>query len=133
MKIVVADRRGMVSSAVRSGFLQKRNPVLVVSANNCAKLENYLYIQRPVVVISGDLLQGFATHDHLGEFVKRANRWAVFVVYNSINDKTSRNVDFRIPRYTEMGAVTVGEYVADFLIANVLRGEDTTRQLDLDL
>lgn len=115
MKIILADRRGIVLSPIESGLRKRNIQVPVALARDGKTLREFLRLSDDLVVISAELLPGFTTNEQLAEEVKSIKPSVVFVVYNGVVDNYRRCVDFRIPSFVPKGDTTIGLHIVDFL------------------
>jgi hypothetical protein len=119
MKIIVADRRGIVFSAIESGLRKRNIQTPTVLARDGKTLREFLGLCADVVVVSAQLLPGYTTNEQLAEEVKKQCSGAVFVVYNSVVEKHGPNVDLRIPSFVGGGDQTIGLHIVDYLSDHV--------------
>jgi hypothetical protein len=134
MQIIVADRRGMVFSAVEDGLRKRNIEVPLAFAPGLKKLRELLRSCDDCVVISGQLLSDFTTNELLATEVKKMNPRAIVVVYNGVIEKYHEVVDLRIPSYVQKGDGTIGLHIVDFLSRHVfVAGSGVYVQLELNI
>lgn len=134
MTIIVADRRGMVFSAIEDGLRKRKIEVPLAFAPSLRRLKYLLASCEDCVVISGQLLPDFTTNEQLATEVKQMNPKAVFVVYNGVIEKYRKVVDLRIPSYVQRGDGTIGLHIVDFLARHLfVAGSGIYVQLELEL
>lgn len=98
MKIIVADKMGIVAEAIKTGLRgRKGDPVEIVVARDWRSLENAIRDSGKVLVLSAQLIQGFPSIPELARSVKRLNPEAVFWVYNGVSVVNCRQVDLVLP------------------------------------
>ncbi len=133
VKIIVADRKGIVSSAVRSAFERMKNPtVQVVRVSSWSQVLRAMGDQKSAVLLSAQLIQGFASTTSLAKSIKELNREVIFIAYNGLNEDYGEDVDYAIPAFEKVPEVgNYGDWIAEFILRNAMKGEDRTRQMAL--
>ncbi len=132
LKIVVAERRPMVFSAIEEGLQTRGVYANLVAALSFQDLLRLVQTEEDCIVVSGHLLSGFTTNEGMAKELKRVNPRLVFVVYNGVVEKFNRVVDLRIPTYVQRGDVSIGVHIVDFLSKHVF-GPDSGYAVQLQL
>ncbi len=132
LRIVVAERRPMVFSAIEEGLQTRGVYVNLVAARSFQDLQRLVRTEKDCVVVSGHLLPGFTTNEGMAKELKQINRRLIFVVYNGVVEQFNRVVDLRIPTYVQRGDVTIGVHIVDFLSKHVF-GPDSGYAVQLQL
>jgi hypothetical protein len=128
MRMVIADRRGIVAAAILRDLLSDVKPG--GSVKMALEWHELLPLIKPtgrVTVLSAQIIPGFKTATELARRVKEINREAAFFVYNGTDEEYGPEVDFAIPR------VPPGKLVANSIIPflkTVIRDE-TVGQMPL--
>lgn len=130
MKVVVADRKGIVSAAIRTSFLSRKSSAEVISARNWSRVYDLVRSEERMVVVSAELIEGMKSNKELWRTIKLYNPNVIFVVYNGVDEKYDKEdgIHFFIPSFGGDKVITPGQYIADFLLRNVFKGEEAMRQ-----
>lgn len=110
MRLVIADRRGIVAAAILRDLLSDTERGSVKMALEWHELLPLIKPPGRVTVLSAQIIPGFKTATDLARRIKEINKDAVFFVYNGVNEEYGSEVDFAIPR------VPPGKLVANSII-----------------
>ncbi len=110
MRLVIADRRGIVAAAILRDLLSGAERGSVKMALEWHELLPLIKPAGRVIVLSAQIIPGFKTATDLARQIKEVNREAVFFVYNGAGEDYGHEVDFVIPR------VPPGKLVANSII-----------------
>lgn len=130
MRLIVADKMGIVASGVREGLrrgLVDRRELKLQSIRTRSELETELWTGDEMVVIAGQLIYGFKTLLELADRVKSVNPNATFFFFNG-------SAPGDLAGYNYIPSVPKGRLVGDWILEYVWTylGDDTpTRQLEL--
>ncbi len=118
MKIIVADRHGIVGVQVRAGSkkasLDPREARVVV-ARRLSEVEEEVRGGDRHVVICAQLIHGFKSVAELARRVKTVNPNTIFCAYNGMDKEPGLEVDLHIP------STPKGELAGDWILSSVLK------------
>ncbi len=118
MKIIVADKRGIVGVQVRAGSRKALlDPAVarVVVARRLSEVEEEIRGEDRPVVICAQLVHGFESVVQLARTVKTVNSKTVFCAYNGMDKELGLEIDLHIP------STPKGQLVGDWIPSSVLQ------------
>jgi hypothetical protein len=118
MKIIVADRHGIVGVQVRAGskkaLLDPREARIVV-ARRLSEVEEEVRGGDRHVVVCAELIHGFKSVAELARRVKTVNPNIVFCAYNGIYKELGLEIDLHIP------STPKGHLAGDWVLSSIMK------------
>lgn len=99
MRIIVADRNGLVASVVRRGFPSNAiyKAAIVVAHDAKELVSGMVHDDRRILVLSAQLIPGFTSVNDLAKFVKEKRTDALFYVFSGSQEEQGLHIDHWVP------------------------------------